>query len=160
MRRCARCAATTNLEIHHVVPRCNGGGDGATQALCHDCHVRLHAAAGHYAAWGLAGAQAVLAQYGAAGRAFLQEIGARGGRTVVERYGLEYLRELGRRGGQATARKNGHLQRLATRRDQTMAQSCGSADAGGDLWFHFSGPTSLEGRNSSYLHQLHCPFFT
>lgn len=126
MARCARCATTENLETHHIVPRSNGGGDGATQVLCHDCHVRLHAAAGHYAAWGLAGAQAVLAQYGAAGRAFLQEIGARGGRTVLERYGVEYLRELGRRGGQATARKNGHLQRLAARGGRAVATGRGS----------------------------------
>lgn len=95
MLHCARCSTPFNLETHHVVPRCHGGANGATQVLCHDCHVRLHAAVGHYAAWGRAGAQAVMALYGAEGRAFLQEIGARGGRTVVERYGPEYLREEG-----------------------------------------------------------------
>jgi len=113
MPSCARCAATANLEIHHVVPRCHRGENGATQVLCHDCHVRLHAEAGHYAAWGRAGAQAVMALYGAEGRAFLQEIGARGSHTVLERYGSEYLRELGRRGGQTTAGKNGHLRCFA-----------------------------------------------
>lgn len=113
MPQCARCATPFNLETHHIVPRCQGGENGATQVLCHDCHVRLHAEAGHYAAWGLAGAQAVLARYGAEGRAFLQEIGARGGHTVLERYGPEYLRELARRGGQTTAGKNGHLRRIA-----------------------------------------------
>jgi len=127
MPQCARCATTANLETHHVVPRCNGGGDGATQVLCHDCHVRLHAEAGHYAAWGRAGAQAVMALYGAEGRAFLQEIGARGGHTVLERYGPEYLRELGRRGGQATAGKNGHLRRIAAQGGRAVVQRYGSA---------------------------------
>ena len=126
MPTCARCSATERLEIHHVVPRCNGGGDGATQVLCHDCHVRLHAEAGHYAAWGLAGAQAVLAQYGKEGRAFLQEIGARGGRAVLARYGPEYLRELARRGGTVTAGKDGHLQRIASRGGQAVATGRGS----------------------------------
>jgi len=69
MLQCARCSTTSNLETHHVVPRSNGGGDGETQVLCHDCHVRLHAEAEHYAAWGRAGAQAAMALYGAAGRA-------------------------------------------------------------------------------------------
>jgi general stress protein YciG len=96
------------------------------QVLCHDCHVRLHAEAGHYAAWGRAGAQAVLVLYGAEGRAFLQEIGARGGRTAVERYGLEYLRELGRRGGRATAGKSGHLRRVAARGGRAAAAGLGS----------------------------------
>lgn len=126
MPTCARCAATERLEIHHVVPCCNGGADGATQVLCHDCHVRLHAEAGHYAAWGLAGAQAVLARYGVEGRAFLQEIGARGGHTVLARYGLEYLRELGRRGGTVTAGKDGYLRRIASRGGRAVATGRGS----------------------------------
>ena len=126
MPSCARCATTANLEIHHVVPRCHGGENGATQVLCHDCHVQLHAEAGHYAAWGRAGAQAVMALYGAEGRAFLQEIGARGGRTVLERYGPEYLRELGRRGGQTTAGKNGHLRRIAAHGGRAVVQRYGS----------------------------------
>jgi general stress protein YciG len=121
----ALCPATERLETHHVTPRCNGGGDGETQLLCHDCHVRLHAEAGHYAAWGLAGAQAVLSRYGEEGRAFLQEIGARGGRAVLARYGPEYLRALGRRGGTATAGKNGHLRRIAPLGGQAVATRYG-----------------------------------
>lgn len=31
MPTCARCSTTANLETHHVVPRCNGGANGATQ---------------------------------------------------------------------------------------------------------------------------------
>ncbi len=127
MPTCALCGTSERLETHHLVPRCDGGADGVTQVLCHDCHVRLHAEAGHYAAWGRAGAQAVLALYGAAGRAFLQEIGARGGHAVLARYGPEYLRELGRRGGTATARKDGHLSRIAPLGGRAVAAGRGSA---------------------------------
>jgi hypothetical protein len=111
MPTCALCPTSENLETHHVTPRCRGGGDGETWVLCHDCHVRLHAEAGHYAAWGLAGAQAVLARYGEEGRAFLQEIGARGGRAVLARYGIEHLRALGRRVGRVPDGVGGHPRR-------------------------------------------------
>jgi len=123
---CAQCGSTENLELHHLVPRCNGGGDGETEVLCHRCHVRLHAEAGHYAAWGRAGAQAVLSQYGDAGRAFLREIGTRGGQAVLERYGPEHLRVLARRGGTATARKDGHLARIASLGGRAVAAQRGS----------------------------------
>jgi 5-methylcytosine-specific restriction endonuclease McrA len=38
MGPCAQCGATDSLEAHHLVPRCNGGGNGDTQILCHRCH--------------------------------------------------------------------------------------------------------------------------
>lgn len=123
---CARCGSTESLELHHVVPRCNGGENGETEVLCHRCHVQLHSQAGHYAAWGASGAQAVLAQYGEQGRAFLQEIAARGGQTTLARYGVEHMRSLARRGGQATASKDGHLRRIAPQGGQAVAARYGS----------------------------------
>lgn len=120
---CARCGAHEDLERHHVVPRSRGGGE-ETVVLCHRCHVALHHECGDYAAWGSGGARKVLQDRGAAGRAFLQEIGRRGGlatarkdghlrriaplggRAVVARYGTTYMRELGRRGALARWQKS------------------------------------------------------
>lgn len=110
---CSICGSVENLETHHAVPRSEGGENGETQVLCRACHIRLHQEAGHYAAWGRAGAQEVLARYGDGGRAFLREIGRRGGQTVLARYGVEYLQEIGRKGGRRTAGKDGHLRRIA-----------------------------------------------
>jgi len=40
------------------------------------------------------------------------EAGARGGRAVVQRYGLDHLRQAGQRGGQATARRHPGMARV------------------------------------------------
>ena len=39
----------------------------------------------------------------------VREAGARGGRSTLERRGVEFLREIGKKGGEATKRRWGHL---------------------------------------------------
>ena len=126
MRSCAHCGSTDNLEIHHLVYRCNGGGDGETETLCRSCHVALHRERGDYRAWGRGGALAVLEARGEEGRAFLREIGRRGGQAVLERHGRQHLQELGRRGGRTTARKDGHLKAIAALGGQAVVSRQGS----------------------------------
>lgn len=44
--RCQRCAATKELEVDHVDPVCDGGGDaGNLQVLCRACHGHKHSEA-------------------------------------------------------------------------------------------------------------------
>ena len=41
---CSRCGATSNLHLHHIVPRSRGGSDAIENMtyLCADCHRLLH----------------------------------------------------------------------------------------------------------------------
>jgi general stress protein YciG len=121
--RCSECGSTRRVEDHHIVYRCDGGSDEQKQPLCHECHVTLHRRNGDYAAWGRGGAEEVMRRRGEEGRAFLREIGRRGGqataakdghlqaiaglggRAIVSRHGTPYLRELGRKGGLARWKK-------------------------------------------------------
>lgn len=40
--RCPICGSAGPLERHHLVRRSQGGGDGPTVTLCHDCHMAVH----------------------------------------------------------------------------------------------------------------------
>lgn len=125
---CIRCNTTETLERHHKVYRCNGGGNGDDniEILCRDCHVRLHQEAGDYTIWGRGGGLAaaeLIRLRGEEGRAFLAEIGRRGGLTVRDRYGIDYLQEIGGRGGRTTVARYGrtHMAAIGRRGGQATA---------------------------------------
>lgn len=42
--KCVDCGATGNLEVHHIIPRKDGGSDHPAnlKTLCHDCHWKYH----------------------------------------------------------------------------------------------------------------------
>lgn len=42
-RACPVCGSPGPLERHHLVRRSQGGTDGPTVTLCHDCHMAVHA---------------------------------------------------------------------------------------------------------------------
>lgn len=39
---CWVCSASSGIEEHHIIPRCNGGESGPTVSLCGICHTEIH----------------------------------------------------------------------------------------------------------------------
>jgi 5-methylcytosine-specific restriction endonuclease McrA len=42
--KCGNCGSTTNLDVHHIVPKSRGGTNELSnlRTLCHDCHKKIH----------------------------------------------------------------------------------------------------------------------
>lgn len=42
--KCKWCESTVNLEVHHILPKSQGGTDAANNlvTLCHKCHKQWH----------------------------------------------------------------------------------------------------------------------
>lgn len=40
--RCTNCGRTSRLEVHHILPKCEGGDDTHLNlvTLCHECHIK------------------------------------------------------------------------------------------------------------------------
>lgn len=61
--KCEKCGTDTYVEVHHVIPRSEGGEDGPTINVCMECHILIHSEAGQFKGWGWFGGKVTWARH-------------------------------------------------------------------------------------------------
>lgn len=54
---CQNCNNPAFIELHHIIPRCEGGAEGPTIPVCVNCHIAIHQLGDAFRRWGASGGQ-------------------------------------------------------------------------------------------------------